>query len=368
MQTGYPYILATHVKPEKIDFDNCFYVSFNDHKEIFAKANPQKGDILLVNIGAGCGTPSIINVDFEFSFKNVAIVKRPKEILSKYLFYYLLSIREIVYNEITQGGAQPYLSLKMIKNLIFPLPPFNEQKRIVAKVDQLMVLCDELETKLTKSQNDCDELLSTIINSVENGKPENPSNKGSKSRNLFSLKTDKATGIPEPVKETFKSSSHKKPPPQRKKSQKPQARFKKPDVLRAYRKAIFRQYEVDELSLLRQVGQRLGIRRLSKPIQDELKSYIRTAIRRKILIRDGNGFIAGTPTIQYYDDDYLIKMLGSVTKKGWEYPRNYLVDKAAQYLGFGKPSNAFKDRMKSIFRMAIRQRIIYRNRSYVGKV
>ncbi|HJH30164.1 MAG TPA: hypothetical protein C5S51_10855 [Methanosarcinaceae archaeon] len=30
----------------------------------------------------------------------------------------------------------------------FPLPPFEEQRRIVAKVDQLMALCDELETKL----------------------------------------------------------------------------------------------------------------------------------------------------------------------------------------------------------------------------
>ena len=120
-----------------------------------------------------------------------------------------------------------------------------------------------------------------------------------------------------------------------------------------------------EPALLRQAAM---AERLSQPIREELESYINTAIRRKIIIRDGDGFIAGTPTIQYYDDDYLIKVLGSVTKKGWEYPRDYLVDEAAQHLGFGKPSDAFKDRMKSIFRIAIRQGLLYRNGSYVGKV
>ncbi len=145
-------------------------------------------------------------------------------------------------------------------------------------------------------------------------------------------------------------------------------RFEKSEVLKAFRKAIFCQNEIDELSLLRLVGNRLGVKRISQPIRVELESYINTAIRRKILFRYGNGFIAGTPTIQYYDDDYLIKVLGSVTKKGWEYPRYYLVDEAAQYLGFGKPSDAFKDRMKSIFRKAIRQGVLYRDGKYIGKV
>jgi type I restriction enzyme S subunit len=49
-----------------------------------------------------------------------------------------------------------------------PIPPHSEQKRIVAKVQQLMTLCDDLETKLSQSQSDCDELLSAIVDRIAN--------------------------------------------------------------------------------------------------------------------------------------------------------------------------------------------------------
>ena len=45
----------------------------------------------------------------------------------------------------------------------FPLPPFEEQRRIVAKVDQLMALCDELEAKLNQSQTDGAELMEAVV-------------------------------------------------------------------------------------------------------------------------------------------------------------------------------------------------------------
>lgn len=115
-------------------------------------------------------------------------------------------------------------------------------------------------------------------------------------------------------------------------------------------------------------GQRLGIKRLSQPIREELESYIKTAIRRRILYHDGNGYSAGAPTIEYYEDDYLIKVLCSVTRKGWEYPREHLVEEATSHLGFDNASDAFRDRMKSIFRKAIRHGVLYTNGKYIGKV
>jgi type I restriction enzyme S subunit len=45
----------------------------------------------------------------------------------------------------------------------FPLPPFEEQHRIVARVDQLMSLCDELEAGLMRSQADSEKLMEAVV-------------------------------------------------------------------------------------------------------------------------------------------------------------------------------------------------------------
>jgi type I restriction enzyme, S subunit len=168
---GYPYVLATHVKSNGIDFDNCFYVSEVDHKRLFAKATPRKGDVLVVSIGAGSATPAVIDVDFEFSFKNVAILNKVSCINTKYLFYYLLAIKQNVFDEITRGGAQPYLSLKMLKNLVFPLAPHAEQERIVKRVEQLLAWCDSLETQLTAAEQQRHHLLESVLAQIGNSQP-----------------------------------------------------------------------------------------------------------------------------------------------------------------------------------------------------
>ena len=54
------------------------------------------------------------------------------------------------------GTGQPNVNATSLKSLIIPLPPLNEQHRIVTKVDALMKLCDELETR---SQNKRDRIL-----------------------------------------------------------------------------------------------------------------------------------------------------------------------------------------------------------------
>jgi len=46
------------------------------------------------------------------------------------------------------GGVQSFVSLGFLRNFPFPLPPLAEQRRIVAKVDQLMALVDQLKRSL----------------------------------------------------------------------------------------------------------------------------------------------------------------------------------------------------------------------------
>ena len=162
---GFPYIAATHVKPDKIDWDNCNYVSEKYHRELFIKAYPQIGELLVVNIGAGCATPAIIDVEFEFSFKNTAILKFNQSLVSnRFLFYYFLLRKDEIYLNIAKGGLQPFLSLKILNELHFPLPPLDEQKRIVLKLEEVMTLCDELVECITQSKTENERLINVLLN------------------------------------------------------------------------------------------------------------------------------------------------------------------------------------------------------------
>jgi type I restriction enzyme S subunit len=62
-----------------------------------------------------------------------------------------------------RGGAQPCLYLSEIEQFPFPLPPLAEQHRIVAKIDQLMALCDAMENQITSATAKQTTLLTALM-------------------------------------------------------------------------------------------------------------------------------------------------------------------------------------------------------------
>lgn len=66
---------------------------------------------------------------------------------------------------ITTSGLYS-LSVGKIRGIIVPLPPLQEQQRILRKVEQLMILCDELEAKLKQTQSDSEKLMEVAVRQV----------------------------------------------------------------------------------------------------------------------------------------------------------------------------------------------------------
>lgn len=64
---------------------------------------------------------------------------------------------------ISAGSAIPNLSTIQINNMCFPLPPLAEQKRIVKKVDELMALINEMESKMQESQSTAEKLMEAVV-------------------------------------------------------------------------------------------------------------------------------------------------------------------------------------------------------------
>jgi type I restriction enzyme S subunit len=62
-----------------------------------------------------------------------------------------------------QQCGQANVNGTILKNMLVPIPPLAEQQRIVAKVDQLMALCDQLEAQLTTAEADSRRLLEAVL-------------------------------------------------------------------------------------------------------------------------------------------------------------------------------------------------------------
>lgn len=148
----YKYITAKNIKPSGITLNDITYVSKNVHNEIYARCNPEKGDILYIKDGATTGIVTINTLEEEFSLlSSVALIKPVKNVLNKYLLYYLQS--PLCYNavrETMKGVGITRITLKQIEKWRLPLPPLAEQQRIVAEIDKLLSMIDIIEN----NQND----------------------------------------------------------------------------------------------------------------------------------------------------------------------------------------------------------------------
>ncbi|WP_019896670.1 restriction endonuclease subunit S [Methylotenera mobilis] len=129
-------------------------------KECSLRLN-QPGDVLLAMYGATIGKASILKVA---GTTNQAVCACTPNgcIFNRYL---LLMLKAMKANFVGQGagGAQPNISREKIIATLTALPPLPEQHRIVAKVDELMALCDQLEQQHSNAKEAHETLVSQLL-------------------------------------------------------------------------------------------------------------------------------------------------------------------------------------------------------------
>lgn len=140
-ENGMPLVTSKDLTDDGVCFDNVLYITKEQHKQIIKRSKAEKGDILYSKIGT-IGKPTIVEVDFEFSIKNVALFKLKEDLIfNKYLRYYLLS--PPVHNLLVKkagGGNQKFIPLNKLKQIDIILPPLETQNKIISileKAEQL---------------------------------------------------------------------------------------------------------------------------------------------------------------------------------------------------------------------------------------
>lgn len=125
------------------------------------KAIALKGDIVLTVKGAGVGKINLVTSP-ELAISRQLMAIRSFITDKCYVYIYLQNIAE-KFQSLTTGIAIPGIGRDDVNNRLFQLPPLAEQHRIVAKVDELMTICDKLKARLQEAQTTQIHLADAIV-------------------------------------------------------------------------------------------------------------------------------------------------------------------------------------------------------------
>ncbi|WP_135211884.1 restriction endonuclease subunit S [Vitreimonas flagellata] len=134
-------------------------------EQAYARTRLRGGEILVCVVGS-IGKLGVVPQSWAGAniARAVARISPISEILREYLLIVLRSDpAQTYFSEATRTLAQPTLNVGLIEQTPIPLPPLAEQRRIVARVDALMTLCDQLEASLTTAAKKRGRLLDALL-------------------------------------------------------------------------------------------------------------------------------------------------------------------------------------------------------------
>lgn len=163
---GVPYLKVYNIKNQQIDFEyKSQFVEENYHASTLKRSLLIPGDVVMNIVGPPLGKIAIIPSTYpEWNCNQAIVIFRPiVSELNKYIYTYLISGMFLDKIELIGTAGQDNISVTKSRSILLPTPPILEQHRIVAKVDELMEICDQLKTNLQQSQETQVQLTDALI-------------------------------------------------------------------------------------------------------------------------------------------------------------------------------------------------------------
>lgn len=169
---AFPLVTSKDFTNGQICMDDAKWISKTDYIEIDKRSHVDKYDLLTSMIGGNIGK-SVIKMDEKpIAIKNVALFKTMGDIvLAKYLYYYMIG--GLINTQVdinSRGGAQAFLGLNDMRNLVYFDIPSDERKAIVEYLDRRLTMINLSLHNANKQISLLQERKQIIINDVVTGK------------------------------------------------------------------------------------------------------------------------------------------------------------------------------------------------------
>lgn len=140
-----PYLTTSNVYWNCFDFTEVKEMYFKDSE--LEKCTITRGDLLVCE-GGDIGRAAIWNFDYDICIQNHIHRLRAKVDVCQILYLYVLMLYKWKDRIHGKGIGLQGLSSGLLDKLVVPLPPYNEQLRIVTKIEELFAVLDEIEKSI----------------------------------------------------------------------------------------------------------------------------------------------------------------------------------------------------------------------------
>lgn len=300
--------------------------------------------------------------------------------------------KEYFFNNASQTVNLASINMTTLGDLPLPIPPADEQREIVRRVEALFEVADRIKARYAKAKAHIDNLTQSILAKAFRGElvPQDPSDEPA-SEHLKRIKAERAqqeiskTRHPRPrnrkvKKENVVSGAQPetegspaptaKAPSQVRKTGNPiqPSELDQPTVMAAFRRVFRNRTAMSRDDFLKEVSTQLGYQRLSAKLAVYLKGEIRAAMLRGIIRSGGDRIIASSKNIDDYDTESLIRFMSAVMGKGKLFDEETVIRETAKYLGFQRTSKGVRSTFQSAIRAALRQGLMQRENGRLRRI
>lgn len=170
--SGIPFLSVKDISNGVINFSNTRFISLEEHKLLSKRCNVEKNDLLYTKVGT-TGIAKVVDVDNEFSiFVSIALLKPKHDVVYNMFFQYMLNSPNCYSQaqKLTRGVANRNLVLKDVKGIIFPIPPYEVQQKIVTYLDELTAKIEQVRSVQQQKMQNLLDLKSSILDQAFHGK------------------------------------------------------------------------------------------------------------------------------------------------------------------------------------------------------
>lgn len=153
VDSGIPFMSARNIKVDRWSLDDAKFISEELFTELSRKSRPKKGDVLYTK-GGTTGIARYVDLDFDFQiWVHVALLKVRRTVANaQFLATALNSLGCYEQSQLfTRGATNNDLGLNRMANIWVPLPPYEEQVKIVERLNQTFEKIDRLRSRLELS-------------------------------------------------------------------------------------------------------------------------------------------------------------------------------------------------------------------------